>query len=41
LSNPQFGCPRPAVRVPIIHFGIACCAVTMAIVIAVAIAASG
>ena len=32
LSNPQVGCSRP-VRVPIIHFGIACCALTMAIVI--------
>jgi hypothetical protein len=41
LSDPQFGVPRPAARVPIIHFGIACCALTMAIVIAVAVAASG
>jgi NADH:ubiquinone oxidoreductase subunit B-like Fe-S oxidoreductase len=35
----QAGYPRPS-RVAILHFGIACCALTMAIVIAVAIVAS-
>jgi hypothetical protein len=38
--NPQIGHSRPTANVAILHIGIACCALTMAIVIAVAVAAS-
>jgi hypothetical protein len=38
--NQQIDRPRPSTRVAILHFGIACCALTMAIVVAVAVAAS-
>ena len=37
----QTGRPRPPSGVFIIHFGIICCAVTIAIAIAVALMASG
>jgi len=36
----QIAYPRPTPRVAVLHVGIACCALTMAIVIAVAVAAS-
>lgn len=37
----QIAYPRPTTRVSILHIGIACCALTMGIVIAVAMTASG
>ena len=38
--NRQIAYPRPTPRVAILHVGIVCCAVTMAIAIAVAVATS-